>query len=76
MKSSRTLIPEKIVDEVLNNCGFACCVCHKDKNIQIHHINEDPSDHDLDNLAPLCHDCHDKAHTRGWGRATIDLCPY
>jgi len=38
----------------------ACCICQKAR-VQIHHIDGDPSNNDLANLATLCTDHHDLA---------------
>jgi len=39
------------------------------KRIQIHHIDEDPSNNDISNLSVLCFDCHgDTQTTGGFGR--------
>ena len=47
-----------------------CCICHRGPNdgvrIQIHHINEDPSDNRPENLAVLCRDCHDRLRDKQW----------
>jgi tetratricopeptide (TPR) repeat protein len=42
------------------------CICRTGgKVIQIHHLDGDPSNHDLENLAALCLDCHDLTQIRG-----------
>lgn len=44
-----------------------CCVCRKpNKSIIVHHIEEWSAsrDHTIKNLAVLCLDCHDLAHTK------------
>ena len=40
-----------------------CCVCRRDKHIQLHHIDSDRSNTTFDNLAPLCKLCHGDAET-------------
>lgn len=43
-----------------------CCVCNeRGKAVQIHHINEDPSDNNLANLAVLCLEDHNRTQIRG-----------
>jgi len=57
--------------------GFACAVCHVRErlvlqnrlgksrgrsNLQVHHINERPSDNRSENLITLCHPCHRTHH--------------
>jgi hypothetical protein len=41
-------------------------VCRdRHKPVQIHHIDEDPSNGEPDNLAVLCFDCHRKTQLKG-----------
>lgn len=61
----RTKIPGRVSDIVRIQSVDRCCVCER-RGQQIHHLNENNSDHDLDNLALLCLGCHDRA-TRGPG---------
>lgn len=62
----RTSVPEEVADNVQFLSDRTCCVCrHSNKAYQLHHLNEDPSDHDADNLAVLCLDCHDRTQTKG-----------
>ena len=43
-----------------------CCKCNvPGKSIQIHHIDEDPSNNGIENLAVLCFECHDETQVRG-----------
>lgn len=41
-------------------CARHCCYCGKEctTNIVIHHIDGNPANNDLDNLIPVCFDCH------------------
>jgi hypothetical protein len=63
----RSEIPyDKLVQVLIAN-RFACCVCHDvTKGIIVHHIREwaESYDHSVDNLAVLCLDHHDKAHSK------------
>jgi len=43
-------------DEECSSCGSA-------ENIVVHHIDGDRTNNDLDNLTPLCGDCHRKVHS-------------
>ena len=62
----RTPIPNDVADAVQFRSDRTCCVCrHPGKAYQLHHINEDPGDHDADNLAALCLDCHNLTQIRG-----------
>lgn len=57
---------EKNKQEVILKSGNRCCICTT-VGIQAHHIkpkSQEGSD-DLDNLAPLCPNCHSKTHSRG-----------
>jgi len=66
MKKSRIPIPTKVASEVLFNADRTCCVCNiPGKAVQIHHIDEVPSNNDEDNLCVLCLQCHDETQTRG-----------
>jgi hypothetical protein len=51
---------------VLFDSNRTCCVCRDPtKAVQIHHLDEDPSNHSLRNLAVLCFDCHRETQIRG-----------
>lgn len=59
MAKRRTLIPEDVAAELLFRHDNTCCVCNlKGKTVQIHHLDEDPSNHDPGNLAALCLEDH------------------
>jgi len=65
-KKVRTEIPQEIAARVLFEADRTCCVCRvRVKPVQIHHLNEDPSNHALPNLAVLCFDCHRETQIRG-----------
>jgi len=55
-------IPEDIADELLVSCGHSCCKCGR-PFVQIHHIDEDKTNNDPDNLIPLCKLCHAEVHS-------------
>ena len=58
-KKSRTEIPGDTASAILFYSHRTCCVCREPKKpVQIHHIDEDPTNHEYDNLAVLCFDCH------------------
>ena len=56
-KKTRTAIPKETHDKVLAEYNHRCAICGNDRP-QLHHINENPADHDLENLLPLCPNCH------------------
>jgi len=73
-------MPPEITADVLATYRRRCCICfalHKDdkqKKGQIAHLDHDPSNHDLDNLAFLClphHDEYDSQTSQSKG-LTID----
>ncbi len=64
MKKTRTPIPEAIRLDVIVNCNNRCCICQT-PFVQIHHVDENPSNNASDNLAPLCPNCHNQAHSKG-----------
>ena len=66
MTKERTAIPPETAARVLVASDRTCCVCRDpDKSPQIHHIDDEPCNHDHDNLAVLCFDCHNKTLLRG-----------
>jgi hypothetical protein len=66
----RISIPDDVAAEVLFKSDRTCCVCHKaGKQVQIHHINDNPADNDPSNLAVLCLECHAQTQiSGGFGR--------
>ena len=58
--SKRKPISPKIQTAVLLANRHACCVCQK-LRVQIHHIDDNPANNQISNLACLCHDHHDMA---------------
>jgi hypothetical protein len=63
---ARVPIPEDTAAEVLFNQRRTCCVCNiQGKSVQIHHIDEDPSNNDPANLAVLCLECHEQTQING-----------
>lgn len=61
---TRTPISPELAAEILFLSDQTCCVCRDARrNVEIHHIDGDPSHNSLDNLAVLCKDCHSDAHT-------------
>lgn len=58
--SKRIPLKEATRLEILSKCNNRCCVCQT-PFIQIHHIDGNPANNEIDNLAPLCPNCHDQA---------------
>lgn len=50
--------------EIMNNTWNRCVNCGSDKDIEYHHIVPlaNGGNHIFTNIAPLCHECHMKAH--------------
>lgn len=66
MKKTRITIPEDIAAEILFISDRTCCVCTTPgKQTQIHHIDENPANNLIDNLAVLCFECHDLTMIKG-----------
>lgn len=66
MAKQRTTIPEDIASHVRWLSDDTCCICNeRGKDIQLHHIDEDPQNHSIKNLAVLCLECHNKTQKKG-----------
>jgi len=79
MKKIRIQIPSNIAAEVLFKSDNICCVCReRGKTLQIHHIDENPSNNTPENLVVLCLECHNKNQIKGgFGRKlNISLVKY
>lgn len=63
MTKKRTTIPAHIERAVMVKSRTACCICFR-RGHQIHHIDGDPSNNDLDNLILLCFDHHEQASSK------------
>jgi isopentenyldiphosphate isomerase len=65
-KKPRIRIPDDIVAELYYISDRTCCVCtEKGKPTQIHHIDENPSNNIIENLAILCLGCHNDTQVKG-----------
>lgn len=65
-KKTRIDIPIDVAARVLFFADRICCVCRvAGKPVQIHHIDENPSNNVHSNLAVLCLDCHNETQLRG-----------
>jgi hypothetical protein len=59
MKRRTSIIPSDVAAKIQFLSNRTCCVCRKQgKPVQIHHIDSDPTNNNIDNLAVLCLDCH------------------
>lgn len=64
-KKIRIPIPQNVAAKVLFESDRTCCVCRVRKPVQIHHIDDDPSNNEVLNLAVLCFDCHRETQVQG-----------
>ena len=73
MAKQRPPIPDDLAAKVLFASDRTCCVCKdRGKPIQIHHIDGNPSNNAVENLAVLCLDCHNETQIKGgFGRQLI-----
>lgn len=53
----RKAIPKKIKEKILSEYNHRCAICAKD-NPHVHHIDENPENNNIQNLIPLCPNCH------------------
>lgn len=53
----REPIPKKIKDSLLDEYNHKCAICGTDRP-HVHHIDEDHANSTIDNLLPLCPNCH------------------
>lgn len=66
MAKKRIPIPEDVATQVMFISDNTCCVCEQRlAPVQIHHIDENPANNELDNLAVLCLTCHNETQIRG-----------
>lgn len=56
-KETRKKVSQKIEKQVMKEYSSLCAICGK-TDPQVHHIDENPSNNDIQNLIPLCTDCH------------------
>lgn len=69
-KKRRVPIPKSLAARVMFDSDRCCCICReRGKSVQIHHIDEDPSNNAYSNLSALCFDCHELTQiSGGFGR--------
>ncbi|MCH8833048.1 MAG: HNH endonuclease [Thaumarchaeota archaeon] len=73
MKKEKQIIPPDKATQILFLSDRTCCVCRqKGKYVQIHHIDEDPSNNDINNLAVLCLECHTDTQVVGGFHRKLD----
>ena len=66
MAKVRTQIPNDLAADVMFASDSTCCVCRiRGKAVQIHHIDENPSNNVFENLSVLCLECHNETQSKG-----------
>src|SRR5208282_3584901 len=66
MSNARTPVPDDVYAEVMFQHDRTCCVCgEQGLAVQIHHIDDNPGNHAINNLAVLCLEHHNQTQTRG-----------
>lgn len=73
-KRARTGSWHRIRTQVKERDGYRCRACGRSQvvdgvRLEVHHIDGDPTNHALDNLVTLCHDCHVARTREERGRA-------
>jgi hypothetical protein len=57
MPKTRVPIPKHVREQVLAEFHHRCAICAADRP-HLHHIDENPANNDVQNLLPLCPNCH------------------
>ncbi len=66
MPRKKEAVSTTLAARVLFHADRVCCVCRiRGKPVQIHHIDGDPSNNAVENLAVLCLDCHRDTQIQG-----------
>ncbi len=64
MTKKRRTIPVNKADEVMFRSDLLCCIC-ENRGDQIHHIDSNPDNNEIDNLVLLCFKHHDEVTSQG-----------
>lgn len=66
MAKKRTAVPAAVLADVMLASDSTCCHCRtRGKAVQLHHLDEDPSNNNISNLAVLCLECHNQTQVSG-----------
>lgn len=66
LAKKRPPIRGDVANKIMFDSDITCCVCRTSgKDVQINHLDDNPSNNDPDNLAAMCLQCHNLAHKRG-----------
>lgn len=69
-KNRSELSFDKARKKTFSKRGDSCFICDRDRDysgrqdISVHHINGDDTDHRVENLLPVCQQCHIRIHRR------------
>lgn len=67
MRQPRKYIKDSIKVQFIKNQNFQCNSCKRQVNgyyLQMHHIDKNPMNDNIDNLEALCGNCHYEKHDR------------
>lgn len=72
---ARSKIPQRTESLLMFDNEHTCCICNeKGKDVQIHHIDGNHNNNNVENLVVLCLDCHSKVTgNRGLGKKFSEL---
>jgi hypothetical protein len=63
---NRSEFNQKLKIKISKRDDYQCQICHKKRDLfiplDVHHIDEDKKNNELENLITLCHICHSKLH--------------
>ncbi len=66
MTKNRSSIPANLAANIMFSSDNTCCICReRGKTVQIHHIDDNHSNNDFENLSVLCLECHNKTQISG-----------
>lgn len=66
MNKNRVGIPSDLSADVMFASDRTCCVCReRGRTLQLHHIDENPSNNTFENLSVLCLECHNDTQVKG-----------
>jgi len=70
---TRKAIPTELRDKLLVECGYRCSVpnCVVTQSLEFHHIDEDPSNHEKNNIIVLCAVHHHQADIKQITRRSL-----
>jgi hypothetical protein len=62
----RKRVPGDLTDRLMVANRHTCCICHEPRHpVEKHHIDDDPSNSEWNNLAVVCRNCHGLVTAKG-----------